>query len=167
MSVICNGHQECPNGGDELYCSNLVCPGLLKCRGENRCVGTSEICDGQVNCQYSFDDEIMCEQCPIGCICHYYFMSCAKIKHISPSVAHKNYPYGKGISFKGRTNLTIQYFVTYLALTYIDISHSGIESIDVFEKSVLSSANILFVDIKYNDLKHTSSSTLIKLVSMI
>ena len=36
MSVICNGHQECPDGEDELYCSNLVCPGLMKCRGENR-----------------------------------------------------------------------------------------------------------------------------------
>ena len=80
MSVICNGHQECPNGEDELYCSNLICPGLLKCRGENRCVSTSEICDGQVNCQYSFGDEIMCEQCPIRCICQYYFMSCAEIK---------------------------------------------------------------------------------------
>ena len=170
MSVICNGHQECPNGEDELYCSNLICPGLLKCRGENRCVGTSEICDGHVNCQYSFDDEIMCEQCPIGCICHYYFMSCAGIKNILPGVAHKNYPYVKGISFKGRiTNMSIEYFVSYLALIYIDISHCGIERIDVFEKLVLSSANLLFVDIKYNDLIHTSflsSSTFSKLVSL-
>ena len=170
MSVICNGHQECPDGEDELYCSNLVCPGLLKCRGENRCVGTSEICDGQLNCQYSFDDEIMCEQCPIGCNCQYYFMSCAEIKNILPGVALKNYPYVKGITFKGRiTNITIGYFVPYLALIYIDISHCGIERIDVFEKSVLSAQNLLFLDIKYNDLIHTSflsSSTLSKLVAI-
>ena len=170
MSVICNGHQECPDGEDELYCSNLVCPGLLKCRGESRCVSTGEICDGQVNCQYSFDDEIMCEQCPIGCICHYYFMSCAEIKNVLPGVEHKNYPYVKGISFKGRiTNITIEYFVTYLALIYIDISHCGIERMTAVGKSVLSAPNILFVDIQYNDLIHTSflsSSTLSKLVSI-
>ena len=63
----------------------------------------------------------------------------------------------------------MKYFVSYLALIYFDISHCGIERIDVFRKSVISSANILFVDIKYNDLIHTSflsSSTFSKLASL-
>ena len=170
MSVICNGHQECPDGEDELYCSNLVCPGLLKCRGENRCVSTGEICDGKVNCQHSFDDEIMCETCPIKCICSYYFMSCVDMKNTLPGTALKNYPYVKGISFKGRiTKITIEYFVSYLALIYIDISKCGIERIAAFTMSDESTPNILFLDVQYNDLFHTSflsSSTLSKLVSI-
>ena len=170
MSVICNGHQECPDGEDELYCFNLVCPGLLKCRGENRCVSTGEICDGKVNCQYSFDDEIMCETCPIRCICSYYFMSCADMKNTLPGTALKKYPYVKGISFKGRiTNITIEYFVSYLALIYIDISQCGIERIAAFTMKVARPPNILFLDVKYNDIINTSflsSSTLSKLVSM-
>ena len=170
MSVICNGHQECPDGEDEMYCSNLECPGLLKCRGENRCVGTSEICDGKVNCRFSFDDEINCEKCPIGCICHFYFMLCSDVKNILTAASIKQYAYVKGISFKGKiTNITKKYFVMYLALVYLDISYCGIEHIVGFENSVPLNSNLLFVDVKYNNLIHTSflfSNALSKLVSI-
>ena len=172
LSVNCNGQQECPDGEDELYCSHLVCPRLLKCRGENRCASTSQICDGKINCQYSFDDEIMCETCPIRCICNYYFMSCVDMNNTLPGKALKNYPYVKGISFKGRiTNITIEYFVSYLALIYIDISHCGLERIAAFTMKVARTQNtgLLFLDVKYNDLISTSflsSSTLFKLVSI-
>ena len=92
------------------------------------------------------------------------------MKNTLPGTALKNYPYVRGISFKGRiTNITIEYFVSYLALIYINISQCGIERIAVFTMKVARPPNILFLDAKYNDLFNTSflpSSTLSKLVSI-
>ena len=38
ISIICNGRQGNADDENELYYSILVCPGLSKYRGENRCV---------------------------------------------------------------------------------------------------------------------------------
>ena len=169
MSLVCNGYQECPDGEDELFCSNLVCPGLLKCRGENRCVSTSEICDGQFNCQYSLDDEITCNKCPNECTCQYYFMSCDAVKDIVPEIVLTTYPFLKGFSMKGKmTNLPMDMFVSYFSLIYIDISYCGINRINVSHGSLVPTPNILFIDVRYNNLINAaflSSNTLSTLVS--
>ena len=76
MSAVCDGHHDCYQGEDENYCENLTCPGLLECRGENRCVSEQEICDGFSDCLLSRDDEIMCGRCIPGCECNGYTASC-------------------------------------------------------------------------------------------
>ena len=74
MSLVCDRYYNCPDGEDELFCSHLICPGLLECRGENKCVSVDELYDGQVNCKFSFADEITCSKCPREC--NFFIIQC-------------------------------------------------------------------------------------------
>ena len=64
---------DCPNGEDEAKCSNFFCPGMFRCRGENRCIWQKQICDGVFDCPLSHDDELLCSSltnlCPDKCHC--------------------------------------------------------------------------------------------------
>ena len=41
MSHVCDGYHDCKEADDEMFCPVTSCPGLLKCRGESRCVSSS------------------------------------------------------------------------------------------------------------------------------
>ena len=36
--AICDGQHDCREGEDESVCPLSSCPGLLRCRGEHRCI---------------------------------------------------------------------------------------------------------------------------------
>ena len=68
---VCDGINDCPLGQDEMYCNDLVCPGLLRCRNSSTCIHPSEICDGYQHCKDG-DDERACKtlsKCPDKCTC--------------------------------------------------------------------------------------------------
>ena len=73
---VCDGHSDCPYQSDEILCENTTCPGMLKCRGENRCLPDYLICNTRVDCIYSADDELGCQPCPDECNCSGYTILC-------------------------------------------------------------------------------------------
>ena len=128
MSAVCDGHSECQYGEDEKYCGNMTCPGLLKCRGEKRCVCDQEICDGNSDCLVSRDDEIMCGRCIDGCECNVYTALCDADKFMFES--------GELTHIKGLVVTTTQSQLRIknldlTALIYINISRTTIEDIHI------------------------------------
>ena len=76
--MLCDGKLDCPDGDDEQFCSDMVCPGLLLCRYDNLCIHPVNMCDGIIHCPISSDDESSCGswECPIGCSCRGYVVRC-------------------------------------------------------------------------------------------
>ena len=60
---VCDGVIDCPVGDDEAMCTNLRCPGHMRCYGVNYCVPPHEICDGIGHCLQQ-ESEKYCQVCP-------------------------------------------------------------------------------------------------------
>ena len=100
FSLVCDGQEDYPYGDDEASCSGEPCPGLLKCRGEVRCVGCEQICDGYTKCILSFDDEILCDNYPTNhCKCDSYLLYCTVNSTLYTIIINKLY--SKDAIFKG------------------------------------------------------------------
>ena len=76
--MLCDGNPDCPDSEDENLCADFQCAGLLRCRGDGRCVHPSDICDGVVHCLHSADDEKFCDMlpCPSTCVCRGVAVQC-------------------------------------------------------------------------------------------
>ena len=145
MSAVCDGQRDCLYGDDEEYCTALVCPGFLKCRGEDRCVGHEEMCDGHPDCIYSFDDELICQTCPETCVCKGYMSFCFSVKSESGII------YAKGLEINGG-NTSLQIFPLMLKnVLYIRVSSSVLKYITTI-KTHDTEYSLLFVNISGNKL---------------
>ena len=79
---VCDGIIDCPNADDEMFCTNLSCPGHLKCFSVDYCVPPWEICDGVSHCPFG-EDENFCELCPSFCVCFGNTITCRDIDETS------------------------------------------------------------------------------------
>ena len=127
MSLVCDGQRDCIYGEDEASCTDLSCPGFLKCRGESRCVSPDQICDEHVDCILSFDDEIRCGFCPTFCTCDGYLLYCT-LDNMTDIITITGKTYSKGVILRG--NLTVFNIFTTLSLIFIDVSSCNISQVN-------------------------------------
>ena len=148
IASVCDGQSDCLYNDDERFCDTMVCPGSLKCRGENRCVSSDSICDGIHDCLYTFDDELLCDNCPAGCTCQDYVMSCTESVSITQSIGVN---YAKAIIIKtdGPT-FQIEYKIPHLL--YLDISSCSFTDIKLQLQWLVPEARLLFADFSKNEL---------------
>ena len=151
MSSVCDGQYDCKNGEDEMLCSELTCPGSLKCRGENRCVSTKEICDDHINCQYSMDDEIGCHKCPEHCKCNEYVVAC-NFTNMQIISSLTSVYYVKGILLKFSENIVHLRNPNFTSLVYLNLSFSLIEHIKISEEKYVTFSFLLIADFSHNKL---------------
>ena len=167
MSYVCDGQYDCKEGDDEMLCPLTSCPGLLKCRGENRCVSKDEICDNHVNCLYSMDDEIDCHKCPINCECIGYSVKC----HLEDSLndtSSISVNYTKGLTLTGVQRALHVQNLHIFGLIYINASFCQMGKI-IFSHHINVQIFILIADFKYNELtviKFLQASLFRKIVSL-
>ena len=153
LSSMCDGHADCPSGEDEYSCVNISCPGVLKCRNENRCIGLEQICDGRSDCMYSSDDEMMCNQCAEGCQCVGYIIECGDIK--SDLYELTNNHQEKLLKLRG--HITVLSFEVYhpLNLVALDVSFCNVRRVmpGNFNKNFFDT-NLFHVNLRTNLIRN-------------
>ncbi len=83
FGYLCDGKTDCPFGEDEVDCDNISdCKYMYRCRESRQCIHLVDICDNYTDCNYG-DDERQCQlngvQCPIGCVCLHFALSCIQL----------------------------------------------------------------------------------------
>ena len=154
LSAVCDNKNDCDLGEDETVCSRLTCPGFLKCRAEERCIATNEICDRNINCFHSMDDELGCHDCPINCYCQGYVMSC----HVNNSmhiIESEHVLYAKALLLKGIQYNFCMDHVQFVGLLLMNISFCEIKDVNISHVNT-SLLSILIVDLKHNQLTDSS-----------
>ena len=151
LSAVCDGHYDCRYGDDELLCPLLSCSGFLKCRGENRCVSSEEICDNNINCLYSMDDEVGCNKCPDHCHCEGYSLSCEVKNSLDIILAsHKNHV--KGFLMKGVQNIFDMRQMNLIGLVHLNVSFCYIETVQIRANDPIINGFIVITDFSNNKL---------------
>ena len=147
IASVCDGQSDCLYKDDERFCDAMVCPGSLKCRGENRCVSSDSICDGIPDCLYTFDDEVVCHNCPTGCTCQGYVILCTE----SAASTNRSMNYAKAIILKtDGPSFQIEYIAPHLL--YMDISSCSFTDIRLQLKWLVPETRIIFADCSKNEL---------------
>ena len=117
--MVCNRIADCSGGDDEQNCCDMTCVGLLLCRFDLLCVHPLQICDRNLHCPISKDDENMCGpwQCPHLYKCFGYTVKCVG-KLPEDNVVHLR---SKAVIFKNLTITAVFTLSTALNLLYIDL----------------------------------------------
>ena len=137
MSSACDGQYDCEEeNDDEIICPLSSCPGLLKCRGENRCVSKEEICEDTVDCLHSMDDEISCNSCPMNCECSGYTMTCHLDNSLEQALQKETYNI-KVLILNGVQEQLFLHDILISRLVYLNASYCSKEK-------------VLLSNIKYN-----------------
>ena len=150
ISAVCDGQYDCTLGGDEFVCPLLSCPGFLKCRGENRCVGNDEICDNNINCLYSMDDEMGCNKCPDSCHCDGYSLSCEV--NNSLDVLSSKINHFKGFVMKGVQNFFNMTLMHLVGLVHLNVSFCDIKKVHIQVNDLILNSFIVISDFSNNKL---------------
>ena len=152
LSSMCDGHGDCPSAEDEYNCANITCPGLLKCRNENRCIGLEQMCDGISDCIYSSDDEMTCNKCSVGCRCEGYIMQCKNLETENIELLGINH--AKSIILKGNINKLSLDKIQNKDLVSLDVSFCNIQSVvSARSKIHVSVQNVLHANFSNNNIK--------------
>ena len=154
-SSMCGGHVDCPSAEDEYNCANISCPGLIKCRNEDRCIGLEQMCHGTSDCIYSSDDEMTCNKCPVGCRCVGYTMQCDNIKAEIYQPVANNHVFS--IILKGNITRLFLDKITNTELVSFDTAFCNIQSVlAVGFKKYFYATNVLHANFSNNYIEEDS-----------
>ena len=151
MSAVCDGQNDCLEGDDEISCPVASCPGLLKCRGEKRCVSKKEICDNHIDCLYSMDDESDCHICPTVCDCNGYSVICT-LNNSLEIMVNNRIDHVKGLLLKGLQRELFVHHLRFQGLVYLNVSFCGIANIFYLKNESMVKTYIVIADFKNNYL---------------
>ena len=157
LSYYCDGLNHCTLGEDEIICDiyTPVCPGYLKCGGERKCISTDELCDRNINCFYSMDDELGCDTCPENCECAGYVMSCQS-NNSDQIIESHTVVYAKGLLIKGTQQVLTANNLQFIGLLFPNISYCKLEKVDVLYGNETRVFFLIFTDFRRNRLTTTS-----------
>ena len=156
LSYYCDKIHDCALGEDEIICSTLppACPGSLKCRGERKCISIDDLCDNNIDCFYSMDDELGCRICPMNCECSGYVMSC----HANNSYQLTEFGaafYTKGLLIKGTQQVLTANDLQLIGLLFVNVSYCKLEKVDVSYENKTGLLFLIFTDFSRNRLTTT------------
>ena len=153
ISAVCDNMYDCRQGEDELMCSELTCPGFLKCRGERRCVGINQLCDGHVDCFHSTDDVMSCFS--NNSIAKIYnrdvlYIKSLKIVGIQNSLNQLNFQWLSflNISCCELNTIFIRDFIVNPPILFVDFSKNKLNSTQFLQTTAFS--HVFFVDLSFN-----------------
>ena len=150
LSFVCDHIPECRLGEDELFCSQLNCPGYLKCRGEKRCISTEHICDNHVDCLYSMDDEMGCVMCPANCECRGYVITCYSDTNDTDKIIRSGeVMHSKALIIKGTHEVLITDELKIKGLLFLNISNCKLSNINNLHGNI-SHYFIIIADLSKN-----------------
>ena len=135
LRLVCDGWKDCPDGEDEDHCTDVVCPGLLRCRADDVCVHPLDICDGIVHCLQSRDDESLCDirDCPDSCLCFGHVLKC---EGVLPNAARIS-PHFIIVIFKQMNINDNPNFKFYKQLKILHIIQCNFTSLDITRTTFL------------------------------
>ena len=174
---VCDEKADCLGFEDEMLCFNLSCPGMLRCRGQSRCVSPWKICDGYINCPVTLDDEMDCDNCPDHCKCDNYTFIC---EYTRRSYKNRQNISRKSVSIKEKmlsisrekliyaiaTDLKVKHNITQKECIISDILKDGFKRIlkldisgchltDVYDVIFKHHKHITFLNASHNRLHST------------
>ena len=169
IDKVCDGIVDCLSGDDEEGCSDFVCIGMLRCRGDVHCVAPWQICDGIPHCK-TLDDEVNCQNCPENCQCSDHVIFChvysnewyldvrdtfkvVKLKgEISDLVFLFNYDKINilDLSYCNLTNIYHTSSRRYTHIPYVYLNNNKLNSVPDRNFNILG--NVFYLNISYNHI---------------
>ena len=166
MSAVCDEQPDCLYGEDESFCADFICHGTLKCRGESKCIGWDQVCNGKIDCTRSYDDEVGCTQCPENCKCDGFILHCYVDNNMQKQIITEFQIY-VGIILRGsQRSLDLDALIS-IPTIYINFSNCNIHNILTGNDAHFSTQQILFADLSsnyLNDVRFLSSKIFYKII---
>ena len=151
MSAVCDEQPDCLYGEDESFCVDFICHGTLKCRGEFKCIGWDQVCNGNIDCTRSYDDEVGCTHCPENCKCNGYILYCNVDNDIQKKIISGLQIY-KAMILRGSQRILDLDALFSIPTIYLDFSNCNICYFSAGNDAHLSAQHILFSDLSGNYL---------------
>ena len=125
--------------------------GLFRCTKENICVHASEVCDGIVHCQQSYEDEASCKvACPEFCLCSNTVALCENIILLN-GIASDTSIIGLKLLCQDSVNYPLQLNM-FNHLNFIDFSACGIHQLKMQQTSN-AETDTTFLDFSGNSIE--------------
>ena len=152
MSAVCDEQPDCLYGEDESFCMDFICHGTLKCRGESKCIGWDQVCNGNIDCTRSYDDEVGCTQCPENCKCDGFILYCNVDNDIQKQIISDELQIYKAIILRGSQRRLDLDTLFSIPTIYLNFSNCDIRNVSAGNDAHIYVQQILFSDLSSNYL---------------